>query len=131
MALLTLKSDLPLNSTLQLQLADMVLFNYLCGEDNITADIDYKNILRRLQNTLLHLKCMTLNGIVLTPQLIKSHLLKASLKEKCRINAPLSPKDKQDVKLMYDLLTSIATLPSVAVAVAVGRLQLKPVSSYS
>jgi hypothetical protein len=45
-ALLTLISDLPPNSTLQLHLGDMALFNYLCGKDDITADIDYKHILK-------------------------------------------------------------------------------------
>ena len=54
---------------------------------------------------------MTLNGVVLTPQLLKRHLLKQGLKDERGINALLSPKDKQDVKLMYDLLSSIATLP--------------------
>ena len=54
---------------------------------------------------------MTLDGVVLTPQLLKRHLLKQGLKDERGINALLSPKDKQDVKLMYDLLSSIATLP--------------------
>jgi hypothetical protein len=53
---------------------------------------------------------MTLDGVVLTPQLIKAHLLNASTLDERGINALLSPKDKQDVKLMYDLLTSIACL---------------------
>ena len=53
---------------------------------------------------------MTLHGVVLTPQLLKRHLLKCGLKDERGINALLSPKDKQDVKLMYDLLSSIATL---------------------
>ena len=54
---------------------------------------------------------MTLDGVVLTPQLLKRHLLKQGIKDERGINALLSPKDKQDVKLMYDLLSSIATLP--------------------
>jgi hypothetical protein len=97
------------NSDLQNQLGDLALFNFLCGIDDETADIDYKHILKRLRNTPLWLKCMTLNGVVLTPQLLKRHLLKHGLKDERGINALLSPKDKQDVKLMYNL--SIATLP--------------------
>jgi hypothetical protein len=54
---------------------------------------------------------MTLDGVVLTAQLLKRHLLKQGLKDERGVNALLSPKDKQDVKLMYDLLSSIATLP--------------------
>ena len=37
--------------------------------------------------------------------------MKQGLKDERGVNALLSPKDKQDVKLMYDLLSSIATLP--------------------
>jgi hypothetical protein len=43
---------------------------------------------------------MTLDGVVLTAQLLKRHLLKQGLKNERGINALLSPKDKQDVKLM-------------------------------
>jgi hypothetical protein len=111
-ALLTLISEVMHDSPLREKLGFMSLFNYLSGEDDLTGDIDYKHILKRLRNTLLQLKCMTLDGVVLTPQLIKAHLLKASALDKRGINALLSPKDKQDVKLMYDLLTSIACLPN-------------------
>lgn len=110
-ALLTLISKVMSDSPLHEKLGIMSLFNYLCGKNDLTGDIDYKHILKRLRNTLLRLKCMTLDGVVLTPQLIKAHLLNASMLDERGINALLSPKDKQDVKLMYDLLTSIACLP--------------------
>ena len=78
-ALLTLISEVMPDSPLHEKLGIMSLFNYLCGEDDLTGDIDYKHILKRLRNTLLRLKCMTLDGVVLTPQLIKAHLLNASM----------------------------------------------------
>lgn len=102
---------LAIDDPLREMLGDMSLFNFLCGEDNITGDIDYKHILKRLCNTLLRLKCMTLDSVTLTVRLIKLELMKAGIKDESAINAFLSPKDKQDVNLMYDLLTSIATLP--------------------
>jgi hypothetical protein len=111
MAMLTLIHEPKLDSYLQKQLGELGLFNYLCGSAEETADIDYKHILKCLWNTLLQLKCMALDGVVLTPQLLKWHLLKQGLKDEHGINALLLPKDKQDVKLMYDLLSSIATLP--------------------
>jgi hypothetical protein len=92
--------ELPPDSQLRAQLGNLVLFNYICGLNGETADIDYKHILKRLRNTLLRLKCITLDGVVLTPQLLKRHLLKQGLKDERGINALLSPKDKQDVKLM-------------------------------
>jgi hypothetical protein len=70
---------------------------------------------------------MTLDGIVLTPQLIKSHLLKAGLKDEHRINAFLSLEDKQDVKLMYDLITSIATLPPATALDTPGEQQAQTI----
>ena len=110
-ALLTLIHNLGPDSELRAQLGNLALFNYICRIDDETADIDYKHILKRLRNTLLRLKCITLGGVVLTAQLLKRHLLKQGLKDERGINALLSPKDKQDVKLMYDLLSSIAILP--------------------
>jgi hypothetical protein len=48
---------------------------------------------------------------VTTSQLLNQHLLKQGLKDECGINALLSLKDKQDIKLMYNLLSSITILP--------------------
>jgi hypothetical protein len=104
-------SELAPHSKLQSILEDLKLFNYLCKPDNVIADFEYKHVLKRLQNMLLQLKCTTLGSVVLTPQLLKNHLLQHILKDERGVNALLSPKDKQDVKLMYDLLSSVATLP--------------------
>lgn len=120
-------ANLPGVSELHEKLGDMVLFNYLCGDEEITGDIDYKHILNRLHNTLLWLKCMTLDGVVLTPQVIKAHLLKAGIKDKYATNFLLSPADKQDVKLMYDLLTSIAMLPPCTPDDPVGEQQSRSI----
>jgi hypothetical protein len=110
-AMLTLNSELTLESSLRANLGDLELFNYKCGKDEESADVEYKHVLKHHCNTLIQQKCMTLDGIVLTLQLLKSHLLQQGLKDERGVNALLLPKDKQDVKLMYDLLSSIATLP--------------------
>jgi hypothetical protein len=47
----------------------------------MTADINYKHLLKWLRNTLLHLKCITLDGVVLTPQLLKCHLMTLGIKD--------------------------------------------------
>jgi hypothetical protein len=39
--MLTLIRDLDLNSDLRNQLGDLALFNFLCGTNDETADIDY------------------------------------------------------------------------------------------
>jgi len=51
--MLTLIRELDLNSDLRNQLGDLALFNFLCGTNDETADIDYKHILKRLRNTSL------------------------------------------------------------------------------
>lgn len=109
--MLTMISKIAADSQLQANLGDLELFDYCCGSDEETADFEYKHLLKHLHNTLLQMKCTTLDGVVLTTQLLKSHLLELGTKDVDGINALLSPKDKQDVKLMYDLLSSITTLP--------------------
>jgi len=109
--LLTMDRELESESELREILGKLEPLNLRCGSNQKTPDFEYKHVLKRLRNTLLRMKCTTLDGVVLTPQLLKSHLLQHMAKDERGVNAILSPKDKQDVKLMYDLLTSIATLP--------------------
>ena len=98
--MLTMISKIAADSQLQANLGDLELFDYRCGSDEETADFEYKHLLKRLRNTLLRMKCTTLDGVVLTTQLLKSHLLELGTKDVDGINALLSPKDKQDVKLI-------------------------------
>jgi hypothetical protein len=107
---LTMNRDLDPNSLLYAQLGFLPLFNYHCGADDITMDIDYKHLFKRYRNTLIRLQGTTIGGLVITTQLLKAHLLRGGLTEQ-RINSLLCPEDRQDVKLMYDLLSAIAVLP--------------------
>jgi hypothetical protein len=109
-AMITMAHELDAQSPLRQQLGNLRLFNYRCGADDITADIDYKHVLKRFRNTLLRSKGITMKGIVLTQQILKSHLLGTG-RDEHRVNAILSPNDKQDIKLAYDLLSVIADLP--------------------
>ena len=107
---LTMKITISTNLPLWSLLGDLELINYECGENEETMDIEYKHLLKHLQNTLIRAKCTTINGVVLTLQVLKHHLLSLGIKDERGVNALLSPKDKQDVKLMYNLLTSITSL---------------------
>ena len=73
--LLTMDRELELESELHEILGQLELLNLRCGSDQETPDFEYKHLLKRLRNTLLRMKCTTLDGVVLTPQLLKSHLL--------------------------------------------------------
>ncbi|KZP32677.1 hypothetical protein FIBSPDRAFT_722568, partial [Athelia psychrophila] len=86
------------------------LFDLLCGEDDITGDIEYKHLIKRLRNSLLRAKGVTINGQHLNQSILRKHLRHAGLEEH-RVTALCSPHDKQDVKLAYDLLSALAVLP--------------------
>lgn len=87
------------------------LFNYACGDDQVTADIEYKHLFKRLRSSLLRVKGVQINGTIINAGILRRHLSAAGQLENHRINALLSPEDKQDVKLAYDLLSAIAVLP--------------------
>ncbi|KAK7036895.1 hypothetical protein R3P38DRAFT_3182884 [Favolaschia claudopus] len=69
--------------------------DYHCGRDDITGNIDIKHILKRLCNTLIRPLAST----------------RDSKHSGQHINKLLNPDDRQNVKLMYDLLSAIAVLP--------------------
>ncbi|KAJ7908012.1 hypothetical protein B0H13DRAFT_2662175 [Mycena leptocephala] len=87
------------------------LFDYHCGLDDLTGNIDIKHILKRLRNTLIRLLASTIDGVVLLRELIKQHLLRDSRHSAQHIDKLLNPNDRQNVKLMYDLMSAIAVLP--------------------
>jgi hypothetical protein len=109
--LLTFIRELDRNGELFKKIGDLPLFDYHCGDDDITGNIDYKHICKRLRNSLIRQLASTIDGVVLTPQLIKQHLLRDSPHNFHHVIGILNPNDRQNVKLMYDLLSSIAVLP--------------------
>jgi hypothetical protein len=116
-AYLTLIRDLEPWSELRDVLGELALFNYVCGDNEITANIDTLHLMKRMRNTCIRAKGTTISGALITPQVLKRHL--STLSETTdltdhRIDKILSPNDKQDVKLAYDLLSAVASLPPAA-----------------
>ncbi|KAJ7187789.1 hypothetical protein C8R46DRAFT_1241005 [Mycena filopes] len=103
--------ELDRDSALFKKLGDLPLFDYHCGRNELTMDIDFKHLFKRFRNTLIRLAATTIDGVVLTRQLLKTHLLRDSKHSPRHIDSLLNPNDRQNVKLMYDLLSAIATLP--------------------
>ena len=103
LALLTLTQlvlpSLPIFETL----SGLRLFNMLCGDDDLTSDFNWKHILKHFHNTLLCLKGILIDGIVVTAAILKMHLTKNGM-TKSAADAILSLNDKQDVTLMIQLL---------------------------
>lgn len=113
MARITMTSEVALGSPLREKLGVLPLFDYHCGPDDITMDIDYKHLFKRLWNTLIRAQGTTIDDVVITQQILKAHLLHNGQLTDHRINTLLRPGDRQDVKNMYDLLSGIAILPDV------------------
>ncbi|TFK47080.1 hypothetical protein OE88DRAFT_1636946 [Heliocybe sulcata] len=106
-ALLTLQHSLTSASLIYQHLHPLPLFNLLCGEDDLTGDLDYKHVNKRFRNTLLRGRGITIDGISITRAILAQHLLWEG-QEHHHIHSLLSPNDKQDVTLAYTLLLSIS-----------------------
>jgi hypothetical protein len=106
---ITLDRQLPETSPIHRILAPLPLFDLSCGEDDVTADFDYKHVLKRFRNTLLRQKGVIINGVSLSTSTIKAHLVADGMAS-YSADTLLAPNDKQDVVLMLKLLHSISLL---------------------
>ncbi|KAF8058599.1 hypothetical protein FPV67DRAFT_1565461 [Lyophyllum atratum] len=107
---LTFKQSLSPNSPIYDLLSPLPLLNLEVGDDDLTADKDYKHVFKRLRNLLLRPKGFLVHGVHITPSVIRSHLFSNEV-NLTRADYLLNPNDKQDVKLAYDLLREIWLLP--------------------
>jgi hypothetical protein len=110
LAELTFKKPLSPSSPIYEQLSPLTFMNLMVGDDDITADKDWKHVFKRLCNLLLRASGVVVGGVRIAPTIIQAHL-KAEGTSPDHIRAILNPNDKQDVKLAFDLLQAIWTLP--------------------
>ncbi|KAK7013773.1 hypothetical protein R3P38DRAFT_2545697 [Favolaschia claudopus] len=103
---LTMIRELSPNSSIYPLLSVLPLMNLRVGEDDITADKDYRHSFKALRNLSMRLKGINVLGFTITPALIRQHL-QASGHTLAQINSFLNPEDKQDVLLTYQLLRSL------------------------
>ena len=102
------------NSELCEVIGELPFFNYLYGDDKITANINTLHLMKCMRNICIRAKGTTIARFLITSQVLKRHLTTLSetttLTDHC-IEKVLSPNDKQDVKLTYDLLSVVVSLP--------------------
>lgn len=110
---LTFKRELDTNSSIYPHLKPLPFMNLEVGDDDLTADKDYKHVFKRLRNLMLRTRGLKVHGIDITLTTIRSHLRSNNLTA-TTIENLLKPDDKQDVKLAYDLLKEIWSLPAMA-----------------
>lgn len=87
--------------------------NLEVGEDDLTADKDYKHVFKRMRNLLLRTRGLKVHGVHILPSVLRSHFLENG-SQLSHVNSILKPEDKQDVKLAYDLLREITGLPTIS-----------------
>ena len=110
---LTFKRQLNPDSPIYDMLHVLPLMNMEVGNDDLTADKDYKHVFKRLRNLLLRDKGREVHGVHIKPSVIRSHLASNDLTP-VRIEYLLNPNDRQDVKLAYDMLREVWSLPDAS-----------------
>ncbi|KAE9404086.1 hypothetical protein BT96DRAFT_955688 [Gymnopus androsaceus JB14] len=107
---LTFKHHLSRDSPLYPLLSPLKFMNFFVGEDDLTADKDWKHVtFKRLRNLILRERGIMVNGILLTPSIFKQHLASDGYSPQ-HIQPLFDPEDEQDVKLAYSLLSNIWSL---------------------
>ena len=110
---ITQKHKLSQSSKIYLLPHRLRFLNLLVGDDDdddITADKDYKHVIKCLRNFLLRKQGTIVHGVHITPLLLWFHLKSAGISES-QLAYLLNPSDWQDVPLAYTLLKEIWLLP--------------------
>jgi hypothetical protein len=106
----TMSSELSADSPIYAYLRPLEFLNLLVGPDDITADKDFKHIIKRQRNLFMRIKGVEIFGFCITPSILRSHLESNGVSPP-RLRSLLNPNDKQDVVLAYSLLKEIWSLP--------------------
>ncbi len=110
LAILTMTSDLLVDSPIYALLQPLKFMNLLVSPDDITTDKDPKHIIKCQQNIFMQKKGISILDFHITPLILCVHLESNGVTSHC-LWALLNPNDKQDVILAYLLLKEIWSLP--------------------
>jgi hypothetical protein len=108
--LLTFKTPLLRNSPIYPILSPLKFLNLHVGDDDLTCDKDWKHIFKRWRNLLLRQRGVVVNGVRITPDIIRDQFKSAGLSVE-HIRSLFNPDDQQDVKMAFDMLKDIWSLP--------------------
>ncbi|KAF6752442.1 hypothetical protein DFP72DRAFT_1047213 [Ephemerocybe angulata] len=107
----TFKKKLEPTSDIYPLLAPLKLLDLHVGDDDLTCDKDWKHVIKRVRNLLLRDRGVLVDDFRITPSVIRSHLQSIPETKTEHVNSVLNPDDLQDVKLAFNLLRDIWTLP--------------------
>ena len=108
--LLMFKHQLSLHSPIYRLLHPLKFLDLHVGDDDLTCDKDWKHIFKRFRNLLLRQRGVVIDCVRVTLDIIRDHLKSTGLSAD-HIRSLFNPDDQQDVKLVFDLLKDIWTLP--------------------
>lgn len=117
----TFKKQLSEDSPIYDKLEPLKFLDLHVGDDDLTCDKDWKHVFKRFRNLLLRQKGIVVNRVRITPDITKDHLRQASVSAD-HIRAIFNPNDKQDVKLAFDMLQAIWSLPEAPAGKSPGFL---------
>jgi len=112
LVILTMKHDLQPTLPIYPLLSNLPFINQEVGADDITCDKDYKHVLKRFRNLTLRVRGFKVHGVQIYTSVLWAHLHQNGASNS-HIRSVLKPDDKQDVKLAYDLLHDIWSLPTI------------------
>lgn len=90
-------------------LHELELMNLFCGEDELVMNVDFNHLFKRMRNTIMRAKGITIANVFLTSSIIRHHLIDSGLATG-RVDTLLAVNDKQNVPLAQGLLSAIAAL---------------------
>jgi hypothetical protein len=108
--LLTFKHRLLPQSPIFRLLQPLTFLNLHVGDDDLTCDKDWKHIFKRFRNLLLRQRGVVIKAFRITPDIIRDHF-KSNRLSADHIRALFNPDDQQDMKLAFDMLKDIWSLP--------------------
>src|ERR1700761_4614449 len=109
---LTFKNRLSPSSAIYDLLCDLEFMNFMVGDDDLTADKDYKHVFKCLRNWLLRLRGIVVLDLEISMAALRSQLHHGGLNQ-THTNNLLHPNDRQNVNLAYTLLREIWRLPQL------------------
>jgi len=111
--LLTFKHHLSSDSPIYPLLKPLTFLDLHIGDDDLTCDKDWKHIFKRFRNLLLRHQGVVINGFRITPGILKDHFKPSGLSAD-HVRSLFNPEDQQDVKMAFDMLKDIWTLPCIS-----------------
>lgn len=74
LVLLTMHTSLHTSSPIFDHLSTLKLMNLLVGDDDITADKDFKHVFKRQRNLMMRNKGIIIQGFCVAPSILRTHL---------------------------------------------------------